>query len=240
VSPEELRRRASGAAAEASGSHEASGTGGASSAGQACDGASTGETAEPAPPPPPAPPPTTRSGRAVRTPGHLKWVFETPLDDGGPPPPEPETRATKRAALQPLEMDSWRPRPPPPAPAAAMTRRSAPKAPPKPAVPFAGTRLPETLLWDGWVISADDVREMAKRGEYLVEDVVSRRYRGNTVQYLVQWLGFGDAERTWEPAKALLAAKESRAHIAARIERLDAVLDSLAALKHGGPGGAGG
>jgi len=216
----------SGAAAEGSGSHDASRTGGGSSGGQAWDGAST---SGPAPAPPPAPPPTTRSGRAVRTPGHLRWGYEEEGDGGGPPPPlQPASRGAKRAAPEPPESHKS-------AAKRSHHKAAAPKAPPpKPAaVPFANARTPETLHFDGWLISAQEVRELARKGRYLVEDVVSRRQQGGATQYLVKWLVFSDAERTWEPAASLLAARESRAYIAARIERLDAALDSLAALKGG-------
>jgi hypothetical protein len=44
--------------------------------------------------------------------------------------------------------------------------------------------------------------------EYEVEEICNHRRKGNRHQYLVQWKGYGEEERTWEFRKNLIGCED--------------------------------
>lgn len=54
--------------------------------------------------------------------------------------------------------------------------------------------------------SLDDVQSSGTDGAYYrIHKIVGIMTEGKRVEYLVQWVGFGKAGRTWEPASIILA-----------------------------------
>jgi hypothetical protein len=44
--------------------------------------------------------------------------------------------------------------------------------------------------------------------EYVVEKIVGKRYKGDTIEYRVKWEGYSEEENTWEPCESLNHLKE--------------------------------
>ena len=54
--------------------------------------------------------------------------------------------------------------------------------------------------------SDDDEEEEEEEEEYEIERIVGKRWKGGVRQYRVQWKGYGNSARTWEPEENLRSA----------------------------------
>jgi hypothetical protein len=52
----------------------------------------------------------------------------------------------------------------------------------------------------------DDEEEEEEEEEYEIERIVGKRWKGGVRQYRVQWKGYGNSARTWEPEENLRSA----------------------------------